>query len=81
MESPIGNETCEERGYQGGDGDDVWFYYHPICYGAFIESLPSWPVELIRPISREADEEYVCDLCGALLSEHPAPERKHAWNT
>lgn len=27
-----GVETCEERGYTGGDADDVWFYYHTTCF-------------------------------------------------
>jgi hypothetical protein len=72
----IGYETCEERGFTGGDSDDVWFYYHRLCYGQFIESSPKWVVELYRSISREQalEEGYICDLCGEPLARHTIEE-------
>ena len=65
----VGWQACEERGNSGGDSDDVWFCYHPLCYEQFLESVPSWSIELYRSIRREEalKEEYVCEVCEQLL--------------
>ncbi len=66
----VGYGAIREVMTGGGDGDDVWFYFHTDCFSL----LRQWvPYEITQEITYQAAtcEEYVCDSCAGALELPP----------